>query len=521
MLKWAVSPRSNSEVFEQDGNEEDFLTLQSIIEEHQLPCLVRLIHDDINDSNDNYCLLLGETVDPYLIVSNETERFSIPLSFDGKWKFEGLVFRLLFSKIRRSVQINLGLFASVERGVTRYNILQSIHSLQPHLKSPSSITSSNFTHFTTLQPCVAYSNLSQCHIRPGTVLERFHRFNSSPFVTSSSSMTSNRLRTLFANLPHTLNKHFLSNYQYARSTKKQISSNDYIEVKSNVHDGICSLNANSTGLFVPVYRQIPSVNHRHRSNRIQGLYTTNLLGRLTDQYPLITELIVSRTLEENLSTIVEYPFRRITLHRLVENHPRIIAFDMKNYAFIEIDLDNSVDMYAIEHDKTLFKRYQAQLRWCDQHLSTFRSQVKTILHSSNGTAMFIQATPFHGQQYQQYHQRRNSSSMMSSPLAKHIPHTIFTPQESMSSSRVRSLTPVSMKFYTTSNHTKYEQKQQKGKTTNINGMARKDVRVYFNDPMIQKHLHKRHSDSRMQYLEYGNMIDVEEDSVTSFQCTAL
>ena len=84
MLKWAVSPRSNSEVFEQDGNEEDFLTLQSIIEEHQLPCLVRLIHDDINDSNDNYCLLLGETVDPYLIVSNETERFSIPLSFDGK-----------------------------------------------------------------------------------------------------------------------------------------------------------------------------------------------------------------------------------------------------------------------------------------------------------------------------------------------------------------------------------------------------------------------------------------------------
>ena len=40
--------------------------------------------------NDNYCLLLGETMDPYLIVSNETERFSIPLSFDGKENFLSL-----------------------------------------------------------------------------------------------------------------------------------------------------------------------------------------------------------------------------------------------------------------------------------------------------------------------------------------------------------------------------------------------------------------------------------------------
>lgn len=418
---------------------------------------------------------------------------------------------------------SLGLFASVERGVTRYDILQSIHSLQTHLKSPPS-SSSNFTHFTTLQTCVAYSNLSPCHIRPGTVLERFHRLNSSAFVTSSSIAT-NRLRTLFTNLPHTLNKHFLSNYQYSRAMKKQFPSNDFIEVKSNLHDEIITLNSNLTGLFVPIYRPIPFVNNRHRSthasNRIQGLYTTDLLSRLTDQYPLITELIVSRTLEENLTTTGEYPFRRITLHRFVENHPRIIAFDMKNYAFIEIDLDNSVDMYAIEHDKTLFKRYQAQLRWCDQHLSAFRSQVKTILHSSNGTAMFVQATPFRGQQFQQYHQRRNSTTTMSSPLAKHIPHTIFTPQESMSSSRARSLTPVSMKFYTTANHTKYEQKRQRGKTTNINGMARKDVRLYFNDPIIQKHFHKRHSDSRMYYIENGSMIDLDEDSVTSFQCTAL
>ena len=87
MLKWAVTPRLNGEIFEQNGihsnDNYELLTLESIIEQHQLPCLVRLIYDDLNDSIDNYCLLLCETTDPYLIVSNETERFSIPLSFDG------------------------------------------------------------------------------------------------------------------------------------------------------------------------------------------------------------------------------------------------------------------------------------------------------------------------------------------------------------------------------------------------------------------------------------------------------
>jgi hypothetical protein len=88
MLKWAVTPRLNGEYLEDDGihfNESyELLTLQTIIGQHHLPCLVRLINDDINGSIDNYCLLLCETNDPYLIVSNEAERFSIPTSFDGK-----------------------------------------------------------------------------------------------------------------------------------------------------------------------------------------------------------------------------------------------------------------------------------------------------------------------------------------------------------------------------------------------------------------------------------------------------
>ena len=88
MLKWAVTPRLNGDSFEHDGiNNSDsyeLLTLQAIMEQHTLPCLVRLVNDDINESIDNYCLLLCETNDPYLIVSNETERFSIPISFDGK-----------------------------------------------------------------------------------------------------------------------------------------------------------------------------------------------------------------------------------------------------------------------------------------------------------------------------------------------------------------------------------------------------------------------------------------------------
>lgn len=87
MLKWAVTPRLNVDFDEQDGvensNSSGLLTLKSIVQQQGLPCLVKLINDDPNQSIDNYCLLLGETRDPYLIVSNETERFSIPLSFDG------------------------------------------------------------------------------------------------------------------------------------------------------------------------------------------------------------------------------------------------------------------------------------------------------------------------------------------------------------------------------------------------------------------------------------------------------
>lgn len=87
MLKWAVTPRITSEFFEYDGidnnNQYDLLTLQTIIEQEQLPCLVRLVNDDRTDSIDNYCLLLCQINDPYLIASNETERFSIPISFDG------------------------------------------------------------------------------------------------------------------------------------------------------------------------------------------------------------------------------------------------------------------------------------------------------------------------------------------------------------------------------------------------------------------------------------------------------
>jgi len=335
-----------------------------------------------------------------------------------------------------------------------------------------------------------------------------------------------------------LNKHFLPNYQQTRALKKQNSLHDYVEVTSNLHDDIFTLKADSAGQFATIYRQIPRVNSSHRSahstNAIHGLYTTDLLSQLTDQYPLITELIVSQTLEENVPTTVGYPFRRITVHRLVRNHPRIIAFDMKNYAFIEIDARDSVDMYAIEHDQTLFQRYQAQVRWCHQHLSSFRSQAKTILHSTNGTPMFVQATPLHGQQLRQYYQRRYSSSAMSSPLTKRIPNTIFTSQESISSSRLRSNTPVSAKFYTTTttaapaNHTsKYEQKRQKGKTTGSNAIIRKDVRIYFNDPTIQKHMQLKHTSfSRKNSIHRMNPIpsdhrNTNEELDNSFQCTAL
>ncbi|CAF1154260.1 unnamed protein product [Rotaria sordida] len=547
MLKWAVTPRFNSDYFENEGIHNnhgcELLTLQAIIDQHRLPCLVRLMNDDINESTDNYCLLLCQTNDPYLLVSNETERFSIPMSFDG-------------------------LFAPVEKGITRYNILESVRALRSHLKShPSS--SSGFSYFTVLQPCMAYSNSALRRIRPGTILEPcrtsiISRSPSPSMSSSSSSSSSNRLRTLFANLPHSLNKHFLLQHQQSRTLKNQIPPSDYLKVKSIQHDESFCLKSDSIGVFVPIHTELPSNNSHRRasliphsspfssasssssssssSNQIQGLYSVDLLSKLSHQYPLITELVISRTLEENVPTNVGYPFRRLTFHRLIEQHTRIIAFDMKNYAFLELDTIHPMDLYVFEPEDALFQRYQAQLRWCDSHLSSFRSQIKTIVHSSQGTPTFVQATPLHGQQLQQYHQRRDSSSSLVSSLIKHIPQTIFTSQESVSSIRSRTRTPPSSKFNTTSIHLKQEQQQQqqqqKGKTTGSSGTPRKDVRVYFNDPTIQKRLqitsltptiqpiikqtsfNNKHSNYHTNSTE-SDSIDGDEENEDSYQCTPL
>ncbi|CAM2696986.1 unnamed protein product [Rotaria socialis] len=536
MLKWAVTPRLNSDYCENEGirNSDgcELHTLQAVIEQHRLPCLVRIAGDDIHESADNYCLLLAQTNDPYLLVSNENERFSIPLLFDG-------------------------LFAPVEKGITRYNILESVHALRSHLKSVPS--SSEFTHFTILQPCMAYSNSALRRIRPGTVLESCRTSiapsrSPSPSISSLSSSSSNRLRTLFANL--------LPNNQQSRRFKNQTPPSDYLKVKSLQSDEQFCLKSDSIGIFVPVHRELPSNNSHRRtslipysspfsssssSNQVQGLYSVELLSKLAHQYPLITELIISRTFEENGPTSVGYPFRRLTIHRLVEQHSRVIAFDMKNFAFLELDTLNPIDLYVYEPEDILVQRYQAQLRWCDLHVSSFRSQIKTIVNSSHGTATFVQATPLHGQQIQQYHQRRESSSSITSPITKHIPQTIFTSQESISSIRSRTRTPSSSKYNTTSNHSKQDQQKQKGKTTGPGGAARKDVRVYFNDPAIQKRLqtatsstssattttttitrptikqtsfNKKHSNYRTNSTE-SDSIEGDEENEASYQCTPL
>ena len=98
MLKWAITPRIGADFFNEQSTSGlrdsfDLLSLETILDQHPLPCLVRFVNDDVYDSIDNYCLLLCQTTDPYLIVSNETERFAVPLAFDGT-SLEELRFRL-------------------------------------------------------------------------------------------------------------------------------------------------------------------------------------------------------------------------------------------------------------------------------------------------------------------------------------------------------------------------------------------------------------------------------------------
>ncbi|CAF5218069.1 unnamed protein product, partial [Rotaria magnacalcarata] len=96
-----------------------------------------------------------------------------------------------------------------------------------------------------------------------------------------------------------------------------------------------------------------------------------------------------------------------------------------------------------------------------------------------------------------------------------------------------------------SNHSKHDQQKQKGKTTGPGGAARKDVRVYFNDPAIQKRLHTatssssstttitvtrptikqtsfntKHSNYRTNSTE-SDSIEGDEENEDSYQCTPL
>ena len=105
MLKWAVTPRSNDE-FDHD----ECLTFEKISEQQKFPCLVRI---DNNDSLENHLILLCETNEPYLSVSNETKQFAIPILFDG----------LLFFPYQFVMQ-NLSIFRSLRSSRTRCNSLQ-------------------------------------------------------------------------------------------------------------------------------------------------------------------------------------------------------------------------------------------------------------------------------------------------------------------------------------------------------------------------------------------------------------
>lgn len=460
---------------------------------------------------------------------------------------------------KRFLNFGLGLFAPVERGITRYNILQSVRDIQNCLKSngsPSSPSDNHrFTQFTTLQRCTAYSNSALRHIRPGTILEQSRFIAPCPSPSPSTSSTG-RLRSILANLSFGLNRNGQQNYQSNRSIRKQTPPPDYLEVKSIKSDEHFCLKSESVGMFVGVYKELPGNQHSQRrslipsgpfsssSQQCEGLYTVPLLTLLKDQYPLITELIISRTVEETVPTSVGYPLRRSTLHRCVERHKRIVAFDMKNYAFLELDTADSVKFHVLEHDDTLFQRYQAQLRWCNENVSSFLTQIKTIVHSSDGSAMFVQSTPLRGQQLGVYEQRRDSSSISASPLTKHIPQTIFTSQESISSLRSRIRTASSSsKVHSTVNGSKsdhLQQQQRKGKTSSSTVAVRKDIRVYFNDPSIQTRLQpplsisngkqptiKRTSFHQNKFSYQTNSTESEsadgdeDDLDESYQCTAL
>ena len=124
--------------------------------------------------------------------------------------------------------------------------------------------------------------------------------------------------------------------------------------------------------------------------------------------------------------------------------------------------------------------------------------------------------------------KRHRNLVREQTLVKHIPQTIFTSHESISSSRSRNQKLLSSsKYHTHSNHSKYDYNQgQKMKTTGSSEIVRKDIRVYFNDSTIQKHFKDEHKllnlwHSNNETKEANTSIDFSEDNDSSYQCTSL
>ncbi|CAF0967355.1 unnamed protein product [Didymodactylos carnosus] len=541
MLKWAVVRSDTNSDVQLDV---ELHTLDAICNQYTFPCLVRLYSKNATFDNDNYYLLLTETCDPYLVVSNETERFAVPTSNDG-------------------------LFAQVERGVTRYSIFQSIRTIQTILTSTHSTTatalisspsssqtsysssssfnysdssssshssSTNITHFTTLQPCIAYNfnlidvdvntNYSNSkHLRPGTILEQCrprlisnnqnnsnHSSPRSHLIKSPSPihhLTTATIRTLFSNIPQSINKHL---------THRKIHYN-YLEVKCQHSGELFLIKMDQIGAFVPVITHIHqpppvtprrssaaniflSLNKSSSSNITHSLFTAEVLSKCSNQYPFITELITSRLLEGNdTNNNICYPFRRSTVHRCEATHARIIAFDMKHYTFIELDKHSDLDLYIIEQQDTL-ERYQAQLRWCNDNIQMFRSSIKSIIYRQNGSSsLFVQTLPLSPDDIS----RRNSvmSSVITPPL---LTQKMWNSRPTTKSILKRTAptislasTPIKVSLSTSEQNNnskkptliKYRNGLSSAQTSRESTYNRVDVRTYFNDPNIQERLNTK------------------------------
>ena len=283
-----------------------------------------------------------------------------------------------------------------------------------------------------------------------------------------------------------------------RPGKSSPPSNGFFDVQTYPYGEHFSLKLDSMGMFVPVHTQLPSMTYfisspvfvvvvgKSCSRFVHSGFTQSTDRTVSTDHGTESSAKVSKNMCQQRSDILAVVLLCIDWWRIIrESSPSTwrITRSWRSMPWIRwtsmlwnrMIHFSSVIKLNCAGVRNISRRFGRKSRRSFTRRTARRPLFKRLLSTDNNSSLIINVGI-----------RRRSS----------LPRWINTFHE-RSSRRKNPSRPVEhaferpkhRNFHTTSNHSKYEQKPNGiGKTTGTSAVPRKDVRVYFNDPTVQKRL---------------------------------